>query len=319
VVQDTNITVRDIASKMGVGKDGGGSSELQRELDDARQKVKMLRERCEDLEDGKGGGAGKARDTTWDRERDRDRRDESLTTGRGRDPRAGRKTVEDFGAQRDDLDQRGKSSNSEAAAKARRQLGEMKMQIGLVYKDFDSVKKKCVIIDEVSKNSAADEAGLMRGDLVMEVEGDQVRNQASFTRMFTKLKPGDRVALRVERRSIMRTIPLVIGARGFSLKEVKRLAQLAKGDDDSRGSAGRDRGEDMSSIVGAGTGRDRRSAERDLSSNVVVAGRGRSRSRERVMGGGRDNSLGFDRDQRESSRGRGKERQRAPSPGDRKL
>jgi len=67
-----------------------------------------------------------------------------------------------------------------------------------------------VLVAEVTKDSQAAEAGMRPGDLIMEVNGRMVPNRDAFQDAFKKLKPGDTVALYVQKHGESIFIPLKI-------------------------------------------------------------------------------------------------------------
>jgi membrane-associated protease RseP (regulator of RpoE activity) len=137
---------------------------------------------------------------------------------------------------------------------------------------------------------AAADAGLRKGDIVLSVDGDAVKNRDAFTRVFKALVAGDRVKLRLERRSSTMNIDLVIGANGVSMREITRLSKVASGGDD----------DGKSGTVGD---RDReRSRERGGLDEIPARGRAIGRDKSPPGRGrniGRDDSL-TDRDQSRS-------------------
>jgi serine protease Do len=56
-----------------------------------------------------------------------------------------------------------------------------------------------VIVNQVEPGSVADEAGVQRGDLVREVNGQNIRNVEDYRAVLTKMKKGDVIRLLVRR------------------------------------------------------------------------------------------------------------------------
>jgi S1-C subfamily serine protease len=54
-------------------------------------------------------------------------------------------------------------------------------------------------VDSISANSAAGEAGIEIGDVIMEVDGADVKTSAQLLELIAKRYPGDKVALKVDR------------------------------------------------------------------------------------------------------------------------
>jgi Do/DeqQ family serine protease len=64
-------------------------------------------------------------------------------------------------------------------------------------KDLDVTEG--VYVDSITANSAAGEAGIEIGDVIMEVDGSEVNTSAQLLELIAKRYPGDKVALKVDR------------------------------------------------------------------------------------------------------------------------
>lgn len=64
-------------------------------------------------------------------------------------------------------------------------------------KDLDVTEG--VYVDSIAANSAAGEAGIEIGDVIMEVDGQDVKTSAQLLELIAKRYPGDQVALKVDR------------------------------------------------------------------------------------------------------------------------
>jgi len=67
------------------------------------------------------------------------------------------------------------------------------------------------VVDEVMAATPAADAGLKRGDLILEAGGKQVRNGRHLSRIVAGAKPGDLIRMRVLRGKKTRTIDAIIG------------------------------------------------------------------------------------------------------------
>jgi serine protease Do len=74
-------------------------------------------------------------------------------------------------------------------------------RIGVSVSDVnaDSKEKSGVVIDSVEEGSAAEKAGLKKGDIVVEFDGERVRSVRQFTRLVSETPSGRQVAAAVMR------------------------------------------------------------------------------------------------------------------------
>ena len=69
-------------------------------------------------------------------------------------------------------------------------------------------------VGEVIAGSAAQQAGIEAGDVIVAIDGKNVKTAADVGEIIAKLKPGDRVSLSVERNGDERTVSATLGSRG---------------------------------------------------------------------------------------------------------
>ena len=94
-------------------------------------------------------------------------------------------------------------------------------QIGVSIRDVDPADVKApggVVIEEVTEDSPAEKAGLKKGDLVVEFDGERVRSARQFTRLVQETVPGRKVTaavLREGQRTSITVEPREGGAYSF--------------------------------------------------------------------------------------------------------
>ena len=79
--------------------------------------------------------------------------------------------------------------------------------LGIVIRDLDGTlaKKKDlnisegILVDSVNKESAAKDAGVLKGDVIVKVEGKEVNSVAELQEQIARHRPGDKVALTLNR------------------------------------------------------------------------------------------------------------------------
>lgn len=83
----------------------------------------------------------------------------------------------------------------------------------LVAKHFDLKTEKGVLITDVDKNSPADKAGLMIGDIILKVNGDEVINDDDIFKIIEEnfLRAGDSLNMIIRRGNSERTIKMILG------------------------------------------------------------------------------------------------------------
>lgn len=70
---------------------------------------------------------------------------------------------------------------------------------------------KGTFVDEVLASAPADNAGLRKGDLILEADGKPVRNSKHLSKMISEAKPGDVIKINVIRGNSIHTFDVVLG------------------------------------------------------------------------------------------------------------
>lgn len=102
--------------------------------------------------------------------------------------------------------------------------------LGVMIRDVDSdlMEKenlsatKGVFISEVNESSAAEDAGLKSGDVIVEVDGVKVENSAELQEQIGRRRPGDNVKVKVLRGSNLLTKNVVLKNQSGNTKIVER-------------------------------------------------------------------------------------------------
>lgn len=88
---------------------------------------------------------------------------------------------------------------------------------------------KGVLINDIIEDSPAEEAGLMKGDVIVKVDGEPVRTVARATRLIRDHSPGDEVEIEIVRDGKHKTLQATLGERQgeteggcFGVPEIKR-------------------------------------------------------------------------------------------------
>ncbi len=90
----------------------------------------------------------------------------------------------------------GQSTDKPAPASAERRTRDLMVlagrgsQIGVSIRDAESADRSGVVIDAVTPGSPADRAGIKKGDLVVEFDGEHVRSARQFSRLVQETPPG---------------------------------------------------------------------------------------------------------------------------------
>lgn len=71
-----------------------------------------------------------------------------------------------------------------------------------------------VLVSQVESGSAADRAGLRRGDIILRFDGKRVDSASDLSDLVRRADPGDRVSITVWRAGRERTVSAVVGRRG---------------------------------------------------------------------------------------------------------
>lgn len=88
-------------------------------------------------------------------------------------------------------------------------------------KAFGLDKPQGAILADVTPGSAAEKAGLIRGDVVLSVNGKPVESKASLRTQVALMSPGSQVHLGIKRGDSLLTIPVILGER----PEEQKVAQ----------------------------------------------------------------------------------------------
>lgn len=78
---------------------------------------------------------------------------------------------------------------------------------------YSSSHDKGARINQVMSNTGASEAGLQVGDIVLTFEGQPVPYHTAFTNMVLAKKPGDEVAIQIERNGVTQEVTATLGKR----------------------------------------------------------------------------------------------------------
>jgi serine protease Do len=86
--------------------------------------------------------------------------------------------------------------------------------IGVVVRDQPTSDAAGVVIDSVREGTPATRAGLQKGDLVLEFDGERARSARQFSRLVRETPPGQAVKMTVMRNGSRRTVDVTPEARG---------------------------------------------------------------------------------------------------------
>jgi serine protease Do len=110
-------------------------------------------------------------------------------------------------------------------------------QIGVSIEDVDPADTKAaqaggVLIEEVTADSPAEQAGLRKGDVVVEFDGERVRSARQFTRLVQETVPGRKVQTIVLRDGQRTTLTIEprenTGTRFFNFDDGRALEELGR-------------------------------------------------------------------------------------------
>jgi S1-C subfamily serine protease len=79
---------------------------------------------------------------------------------------------------------------------------------------FEVEEDSGALVTEVVPGSAADDAGLQVGDVITEIDGDEVEASADVRDAVVSHEPGDRVEVEIEREGESQTLTVELGRRG---------------------------------------------------------------------------------------------------------
>ncbi len=86
---------------------------------------------------------------------------------------------------------------------------------------FGLEKPQGAILADVTPGSAAEKAGLLRGDVILTINGKAVESKASLRTQVALMSPGAQVHLGIKRGDSLLTVPVVLGER----PEAQKVAQ----------------------------------------------------------------------------------------------
>lgn len=118
-------------------------------------------------------------------------------------------------------------SQLEKIESARKKLKLMKVSMGMMIK-ANPHEMKGLEVDDVDKDGAAGKAGILKGDIMIEVKGKTIEDTTTFFDIYQKLEPGEKISVKILRGKKEMKVTVRVGANGFTLKEVKKIYKLAK-------------------------------------------------------------------------------------------
>ena len=83
-----------------------------------------------------------------------------------------------------------------------------------VKEQFDVDVDEGAFVTEVVPDSAADDAGLLPGDVIIEIDGEEVTEASAVRDAILDKEPGDTVELKILRAGDERTVEAELGQRG---------------------------------------------------------------------------------------------------------
>ena len=95
--------------------------------------------------------------------------------------------------------------------------------MGVSIKDLDENLKSVykhdygAVVLDVVKGSAAEKAGIKRGDLIFEVDGKKVKNAAELQRVIANYPPNKEIKVKIERDKKEKSLKLVLGSRSSEI------------------------------------------------------------------------------------------------------
>ena len=107
--------------------------------------------------------------------------------------------------------------------------GRIGVQIQEVSKEtaeaFGLAKAAGALVNSIEKGGPADKGGIESGDIIIKVDGREVRNSAELPRIITAIRPGTKVTLTVWRKGSQRDVSVTVA----ELKEEVAGAQQRRG------------------------------------------------------------------------------------------
>jgi len=87
---------------------------------------------------------------------------------------------------------------------------------------------KGVLINEVIEDSPAEEAGLMKGDVIVKIDEEPVRTVSRATRLIRDHSPGDEIEIEIVREGKHKTLEVKLGEREREAKEFFRMPKIKR-------------------------------------------------------------------------------------------
>ena len=81
-----------------------------------------------------------------------------------------------------------------------------------------------VSVQQVDVDSPASQAGILVGDVISDIGGKKIRDQIDFARMTYDFRPGDKVAIQIQRGNQKLTLVATLGAQSTQLAERQRAS-----------------------------------------------------------------------------------------------
>ncbi|RLD16624.1 MAG: hypothetical protein DRI36_05415 [Caldiserica bacterium] len=89
----------------------------------------------------------------------------------------------------------------------------------VIAKQFGLKEVKGALVNKVVPNSPAEKGGVKRGDIILEVDGKEVKDSLSLKRLISGKEPGEKVKLKVLREKRIINLKIKLGRRGKEVKE----------------------------------------------------------------------------------------------------
>jgi serine protease Do len=96
-------------------------------------------------------------------------------------------------------------------------LGISSVSVSDVREQFDLSRDDGVLVAEIGQDTPAAEAGLEQGDIIFEMKGEDVQNQADLFRILRRSEVGEEVELKVDRDGDEQTFQVTLGERPADL------------------------------------------------------------------------------------------------------
>jgi len=117
-----------------------------------------------------------------------------------------------------------------AQQQAKLRLSVLKPFIGIIIHTGLTLTKSGVPIASVVTGSPAAEAGLVQGDIIEKLDGEQAQNSRLVMHALRDKRPGDKISMKIRRGFEEKDIELSVGTPDVSKQELNVLIRHAKGD-----------------------------------------------------------------------------------------